>query len=92
MTDIFQSRIHWRSLVILVLFLKSFACSGAGDSPLERAKAISSSVQASASAARDTYFEASRDAEDVLADLKFDQLIDRILESDEEREIARGKS
>ncbi|CAL5229959.1 g13388 [Coccomyxa viridis] len=90
MTDIFQSRIHWRSLVILVLFLKSFACSGAGDSPLERAKAISSSVQASASAARDTYFEASRDAEDVLADLKFDQLIDRILESDEEREIARG--
>ena len=92
MTDNSQTNIRWRSLLILVFSLKALVFSGAAESPLERAKAISTSVQVSASPAKDTYFEASRDAEDVLADVRFDHLIGQILESDEEREIARGKS
>ena len=77
--------------MILILSFSSFVCSGAAHSGLERAKAISSSVHVSAVTPEDTYFEASRDAEDVLADLRYSLLIGQILESSEESEVASGK-
>ena len=91
MIDTFQSSAHWRSLLILILSLRSLPCLEAVQSAVERAKAISSAVSVSASKPGSTYFEASRDAEDVLADQRYSLLIDRILESDDKSDVARGK-
>ena len=91
MTEILQTTSHWRSLVIVTLYFGSSVCSGAVQSALERAKAISSSLHVSPSTPENTYFEASGDAEDVLADLRYSLLIRQILESREESEIASGK-
>ena len=82
---------YWRALAILILFVRSETCFGAAQSSLEKAKAISSAILATATTPADRYLEASEDSEHALADLRYDLLIGQILDSDEESKIASGK-